>query len=154
MCVTNQSQMWRSTNHRCDVQPITDVIFNQSQMWCSTNHRCDVQPITDVKTFTLSKLHMSSNRKNRLAKGFATRSKKFCVTSYLRKTIVTIVTLCSFHRFVLLVCLRVCVAGLAMNEIVLCWPVTDLVHFHRYVWQDLEGDCCRWILSNNHIILT
>ena len=26
-----------------------------------------------------------------------------------------------------------CVAGLAMNGIVLCWPVNDFVRFHRYV---------------------
>ena len=36
-------------------------------------------------------------------------------------------------------CLRVCVAGLAMNEIVLCQPVNDFVRFTRYVWQDLNS---------------
>ena len=39
------------------------------------------------------------------------------------------ITLCSFHRFVLLVCLRFRVAGLTMNEIVSCWPVNDVCSF-------------------------
>ena len=34
------------------------------------------------------------------------------------------ITLCSFHRFVLLVCLT----GLVMNEIVSCRPVNDFVN--------------------------
>ena len=47
------------------------------------------------------------------------------------------ITLCSFHCSVLLVCLCVCVAGIAMNKRISCWPVNDFVHFHRYVWQPI-----------------
>ena len=36
-------------------------------------------------------------------------------------------------------CFRACVAGLAMKEIVSCWPVNDFVRFHRYVWQYLKA---------------
>ena len=49
------------------------------------------------------------------------------------------ISLCSFHCFVLLVCLHFRVAGLAMNEIVSCWPVNDFVRFHRYVCQNLKA---------------
>ena len=44
-------------------------------------------------------------------------------------------TLCSFHCFVLPVCLCFCVAGLAVNEIVSRCLVNNFVHFHRYVWR-------------------
>ena len=61
--------------------------------------------------------------------------------------------MCSFHRFVLLVCLRYCVAGLAMNEIVLCWPVNDFVRFHRYVWQYLYCQCVSSLLVKHKICI-
>ena len=49
-----------------------------------------------------------------------------------------LITLCCFHRFVLLVCLRFFVAGLAMNETVSCRLVNDFVRFHHCVWQHLK----------------
>ena len=60
------------------------------------------------------------------------------------------ITSCSFHRFVLLVCLRACVAGLAMNEIVSCVPVNDFVRFHRYLWQYRNSVISPGLLPDNY----
>ena len=60
------------------------------------------------------------------------------------------ITSCSFHRFVLLVCLRACVAGLAMNEIVSCVPVSDFICFHRYLWQYRNSVISPGLLPDNY----
>ena len=53
------------------------------------------------------------------------------------------ITLCSFNCLSILACLRLCVALLAMNEIVSSCFVYDFACFRRHVWQYLKALACR-----------